>query len=144
MGMIKVNPNREILSMMDAMQRLFDETVAPLDYMGGQRAARLPIDAYTTENEIVVIASIPGANPDEVEITIEGDSLTIRGEIPQRLDNVRYIFTERFHGTFTRTLQLNVPVDVENVEATFENGLLTLHLPKAEEAKPKVIKVKAG
>jgi HSP20 family protein len=144
MGMVKLNPNREILSMMDAMQRLFDETAAPLDYMGGQRAARLPIDAYTTENEIVVIASIPGANPEEVEITIEGDSLTIRGEIPQRLDNVRYIFTERFHGAFTRTLQLNVPVDVENVEATFENGLLTLHLPKAEEAKPKVIKVKAG
>lgn len=145
MGMVRTNPAREVLAMADAMQRLFEEIAAPLDYVGGQRAARLPIDAYVTDDEIVVVASMPGANPDDVEITIEGDSLTIRGEIPPRLENVRYIFTERFHGPFIRTLQLNVPVDVDHVEATFENGLLTLRLPKAEEAKPKVIKVsKAG
>jgi HSP20 family protein len=90
-----------------------------------------------------VTASIPGANPDDVEITVEGDSVTIRGHIEPRLENVNYIFAERFHGEFSRTLQLNVPVDVENIEAHFENGVLTLTLPKAEEVRPRVIKVNA-
>nr|MBN1230061.1 Hsp20/alpha crystallin family protein [Anaerolineae bacterium] len=140
MAMTKVNPNRDYMTMRDFMNRFFEDT---LDYSGGNRVARLPLDAYTTENEIVVTASIPGAIPDEVEITIEGDSLTIRGEIAPRLENASYIFSERFHGQFSRTLQLNVPIDQEHIEATFENGILTLVLPKTEEVRPKVIKVQA-
>lgn len=140
MAMVKLNPTREMASMRNLMDRLFEDT---LDYSGGTRTARLPIDAYTTDNEIFVTASIPGANPDDVEITVEGDSLTIRGHIEPRLENVNYIFAERFHGEFSRTLQLNVPVDVENIEAHFENGVLTLTLPKAEEVRPRVIKVNA-
>ena len=140
MAMVKLNPARETTAMRNLMDRLFEDT---LDYSGGTRTARLPIDAYTTDNEIVVTASIPGANPDDVEITVEGDSLTIRGHIEPRLDNVNYIFAERFHGEFSRTLQLNVPVDVDNIEAHFENGVLTLTLPKAEEVRPRVIKVNA-
>jgi len=140
MAMVKLNPARETAAMRNLMDRLFEDT---LDYSGGTRTARLPIDAYTTDNEIVVTASIPGANPDDVEITVEGDSLTIRGHIEPRLENVNYIFAERFHGEFSRTLQLNVPVDVDNIEAHFENGVLTLTLPKAEEVRPRVIKVNA-
>jgi HSP20 family protein len=90
-----------------------------------------------------VIASVPGMKPEDVEITIEGDTLTIRGEIPPAIENVDYAFAERFHGPFSRTLKLNVPIDIERIEATFENGLLVLQLPKAEEVKPKVIKVEA-
>ncbi len=138
MAMVKLNPERETMS---AMNRLFDDAFSAMDYTGGARVARLPIDAYSTDNEIVVVASIPGAQPEEVEITVEGDSLTIRGEIAPRMDNVRYILAERFHGAFSRTLQLNVPIDVDDAEASFENGLLTLVLPKAEEIRPKVIKV---
>ena len=137
MAMTKLNPNRDIMTLRDMMDRMFE------DYTGGSRVARLPIDAYSTDNEIFVTASIPGADPNDVEITVEGESLTIRGTIPPRLDNVNYIFAERFHGEFSRTLQLNVPVDLENIEATFENGVLTLMLPKAEEVRPKVIKVQA-
>jgi HSP20 family protein len=138
MAMVKLNSDRDAAT---AMNRLFDEVFSAMDYAGGARVARLPLDAYSTDNEIVVVASIPGAKPEEVEITIEGDSLTIRGEIAPRMDNVRYVFAERFHGAFSRTLQLNVPVDVDKAEASFENGLLTLVLPKAEEVRPKVIKV---
>jgi len=138
MALVKLNPDREMLAMRETMNRLFGET---LDYAGGSRVARLPLDAYSTENEIVVTASIPGVSPDDVDITVEGESLTIRGEIPARLENVRHIFAERFHGQFSRTLQLNVPVDLENIEATYDNGMLTLVLPKAEEIRPKVIKV---
>jgi HSP20 family protein len=97
---------------------------------------------YTTPEEIVISASLPGLTPDEVDIAIEGDTLTIRGELHQPLENVNYLFHERVHGTFLRTLTLNVPVEAENAEAVFENGVLTLTLPKAEETKPKVIKVK--
>jgi HSP20 family protein len=103
--------------------------------------ATLPIDAYTTEDEIVVLATLPGINPDDVNITLEDDMLTIEGEIPARLENVDYQFAERFHGKFRRTLRLNVTVDLSGIEATSENGVLTLTLPKAEEVKPKQIKV---
>lgn len=143
MAMTKVNTERDLMSIREAMQRFFDDSW-PLDYSGGNRVARLPIDAYSTDNEIVVTASIPGVDPDDVEITIEGDTLTIRGEIQPRLENVNYIFAERFHGTFMRTLQLNVPVNFDDADATFENGVLRLTLPKAEEVRPKVIKVKTS
>ncbi len=142
MALMNWNPEREAVQMYEKMNRLMEETRNMLDYAGGSRMARLPIDAYSTENEIVVTAALPGVNPDEVEITVEGDTLTLRGEVPARLDNVRYLFTERFHGPFIRTLQLNVPVDVDKIEATFDRGVLTLTLPKAEEIRPKVIKVK--
>jgi HSP20 family protein len=103
---------------------------------------RLPLDAYTTPEEIVIIASLPGLTSDEVDISLEGDTLTIQGELRPPLENVEYLFQERGFGLFSRTLTLNVPVEADKAEAVFENGVLTLTLPKAEETKPKVIKVK--
>jgi HSP20 family protein len=73
----------------------------------------------------------------------KGDTLTIRGELRPPLGNVEYLFQERSHGAFARTLTLNVPVAAEKAEAIFENGVLALTLPKAEEVKLKVIKVKS-
>jgi HSP20 family protein len=137
------NPARDTMSLREAMNRLLEDSFvhpwSPQD--SGQRVANLPIDAYSTDNEIVVRATVPGAKPEDVEITVEGETLTIKGEIPEVAENGSAIFAERFHGPFSRTLQLNVPVDVEHIEATFENGVLTLVLPKAEEVRPKVIKV---
>jgi HSP20 family protein len=86
---------------------------------------------------------VPGVPPEDVEVTIEGDTLTIRAEVPPPLENVDYIFQECPCGRFTRVLTLNVPIDVDNVAATFEHGLLTLTLPKATPVQPKTIKVKA-
>ena len=144
MAMRRLNADSDLMTMRDFFNRWLDESRSSLDYAGGPRVARLPIDAYSTENGIIVSASIPGAKPENVEITVEGDTLTIRGEIEPRLDNVKYIFAERFHGQFIRELQFNVPVDSDHIEATFENGLLTLTIPKAEEVRPKVIQVKSG
>ncbi|MBN1430578.1 MAG: Hsp20/alpha crystallin family protein [Anaerolineae bacterium] len=139
------NPNRDVMSLRAAMDRLLEDSfVRPWSTEeNGQRVANLPIDAYSTDNEIVVMAAVPGARPEDVEITVEGETLIIKGEIPETVENVNYLFAERFHGPFSRTLQLNVPVDVEHIEATFENGILTLVLPKAEEVRPKIIKVQA-
>jgi HSP20 family protein len=132
----------------EAMNQLFEEgTVHPRAHRwvegSRERKRRLPLDVYTTPEEIVISASLPGLTPDDVDISIEGDTLTIRGELQQPLENVNYLFQERVHGEFSRTLTLNVPVEAEDAEAVFENGVLILTLPKAEETKPKVIKVKS-
>ena len=107
------------------------------------RHASLPMDAYTTEDEVVITLSAPGVGSDDVEITFENDVLTIKGETPAPLDGVEYVAQERTYGSFTRVLNVNVPVQADKIEATFDRGLLVITLPKAEEAKAKTIKVKA-
>jgi len=147
MTVARWTPWREMMTLREAMDRLFEESfVHPTRGWGEgsrKRPFRLPLDVYTTPEEIVIAASLPGLTPDEVDIVIEGDALTIRGELRPPLENVEYLFQERPYGTFSRTLTLNVPVDADKAEAVFENGVLTLTLPKAEETKPKVIAVKS-
>ncbi len=144
--MTRWEPLREMVGLRDAMDRLFEESFVRPTWStpgDGDRAYvyRLPIDAYSTENELVIIASVPGVNPEEVEITIEGDTLMIKGEVPAPLGNVNYIMQERGHGRFSRTLTLNVPVQADKAEAEFVNGILTLRVPKAEAVRPRTIKV---
>ncbi len=146
MNVIRRNPWREATTLREAMDRLFEDSfVRPArgwDTGPRERMLRLPLDVYTTPEEIVIVASLPGLTPDEVDIAIEGDALTIRGELRPPLENVEYLFQERDYGAFSRTLTLNIPVEADKAEALFENGVLTLTLPKAEETKPKIIKVK--
>ncbi len=142
MTVMRWSPARDLMSLREAMDRLFEESFVRVAEPR-PREGRLPIDAYATSEEIVIVAPLPGATPDDVEITLDGDMLTIRAELPAPLENVDYIFQERAYGTFSRTLTLNVPVDRDQIEATFQNGLLTLTLPKAEAVRPKTIKVKA-
>jgi HSP20 family protein len=129
-----------------AMDRLFDETWGrrPSGWRRGERVAVLPVDVYSTPEELTIQASVPGLEPEDVEITLEGETLTIKGERKTPLDNVDYHIQERRYGPFSRTLTLNVPVQPEEAEAEFEKGILTLTIPKAEEIKPKVIKVKTA
>lgn len=146
MAVMRFDPFREMISLREAMDRLFEESfLRPrVEWeTSGTRRYTLPVDVYTTDNEIVVQASLPGLKPDEVEINLEGDTLTIRGEVKPPLANVNYVFQERPYGVFSRTFTLNVPVDASKAEAVFENGVLTLTLPKADEVKPKTIKVKS-
>jgi HSP20 family protein len=146
MTVTRWTPLREMMTLREAMDQLFEESLVRPGRIRGEgsreRPFRLPLDVYTTPEEIVIAASLPGLTPDEVDIVIEGDSLTIRGALRQPLENVEYLFQERPYGMFSRTLTLNVPVDAAKAEAVFENGVLTLTLPKAEETKPKAIKVK--
>jgi HSP20 family protein len=145
MAIDRWEPMRDFMTLRQAMDRLFDDAmVGPRAERGSERVIKLPIDAYATENELVIVAPAPGVAPDSVEITIEGDTLTIKGEIKPPLENVNYIYRERAFGPFMRTLTLNVPVQADKAEATFEHGLLTLTIPKAEAVKPKAIKVKAA
>jgi len=145
MTITRGNPWREMRSLREAMDELLEESfVRPSQRQAErpERRWRLPLDVYTTPEEIVIVASLPGLTPEEVNITIDGDRLTIRGELRPPLENVDYLFQERAYGPFSRTLTLNVPVDTDQAEATFENGVLTLTIPKAEETRPKSIEVK--
>ncbi|MCJ7737895.1 MAG: Hsp20/alpha crystallin family protein [Anaerolineae bacterium] len=95
-----------------------------------QAAYRLPLDVHSTSDEIVLAASVPGLTPDKIGIAIDGERLTIEGELRAPSENVDYMFRERPYGKFTRGLTLNVPIDIEKAEAEFENGVLTIILPR--------------
>ena len=144
MSMTRWEPFRDLLTLRQAMNRLFEDSyvrTGPRWDSQGESRCELPMDAYSTDEEIVITASVPGMDPEKVEITVEGDTLTVRGEIDPPLDNVAYLIQERPFGKFQRSLRLNVPVQSDKAEATFEKGVLTLVLPKQEEIKPRTINV---
>lgn len=139
------DPFREAVTLREAMDRLFEDSFVPSRRSNGnsERVWRLPLDAYVTPEEIVIVANVPGVKPDSVEIMIEGDTLTVRGERPAPLENVDYVMQERPFGKFQRTLNINIPVDADKAEARYDNGLLTLVIPKAETIRPRTIKVES-
>ena len=98
-----------------------------------------------TEDDVVVQAAIPGVKPDEINISVSGDTLTIRGEVKEddELEENNYHIREMRQGSFTRSVLLPSKVIADKAKAEFENGILKLTLPKAEEVKPKTISVKA-
>ena len=91
-------------------------------------------------------AALPGIKPEDVEITLTGQTLVIRGEFKadEKITRDQYLYRERRFGSFNRQLQLPVRVEGDKTEATFEHGLLTLRIPKADEVKPRQIQIKAG
>lgn len=143
MAIVRWDPFQEMVSLRDAMDRLFQESfIRPTTRMMTTQGG-LAMDVFETDNEVVVKCTLPGIKPEDVEITLTGDMLTIRGEIKAE-ENVKqenYYLQERRYGTFSRSITIPVSVQAEKAEAHFEHGVLTLTLPKAEEVKPKSIKV---
>jgi HSP20 family protein len=134
------NPVRDLINLREAMDQFVSEGLSRArDY---RAAWQLPIDAYVTEDAIMLMADVPGLKPEELEVTLEGDTLTIRGEFRNRVEGKNYLLQERVSGHFERTLTINTPIDSAKIEATFTNGVLTLKLPKAEAVKPKQITIK--
>ena len=147
MSIMRREPFSELVSLRQAMDRLFDDSfVRPSRMLAAFGEATIPaMDVYQTPNEFVVKASLPGTKPDDVDIDITGDTLTIKGETKaeQEIKKEDYLYQERRYGSFSRSLVLPSGLQADKTEATMENGILTLTIPKAEEAKPKAIKVKA-
>ncbi len=112
---------------------------------GGSAAFAPAIDLYQTENDIVVKAAVPGMKPEDVQINVTGDLLTIKGEMRESNESKdkSYQIREQHWGALERTIQLPTLITAEKAKADFENGILTITLPKAEEVKPKTITVKA-
>lgn len=145
MAMIRWQPFREMMSLRNAMDRLFEESfVRPSRLWPELGEGELPLDMYQTANDVVVKAALPGLKAEEVDISITGDTLTIKGEHKeeQEVKQENYLCKERRYGAFSRSVQIPVQVKSDKAEAIFENGVLTLTLPKAEEVKPRQIKVK--
>jgi HSP20 family protein len=144
MAIERWDPFREAVSLHDAMNALFQESfIRPTSGGGLGGFATLPLDVSETENEFVVKGSLPGVKPEDVNITVHGDTLTIQGESKSEEEKKgeRWHLRERRLGSFQRSLSLSTAVDSEKAQAQFEHGVLTLTLPKSESAKPRQIKV---
>ena len=146
MSIVRWEPFSDLMSLREAMDRLFEESVVRPGsrVLAPYGASELALDVYETEDEVVVTAALPGVKPEEVEITITGDTLTIRGETKSETkeEKANYLRQERRYGAYSRTIALATPIKADKAEAKFKDGVLTLSIPKAEEAKPKTIKVR--
>jgi HSP20 family protein len=133
------NPVRDMFTLREAMDQLVNENyVRAQDYARQSVARQLPIDAYANEDAIVITADVPGLKAEDLQVTLESNTLTIRGELKNRPEERNYFLHERATSHFERILTINA----NKVEAEFENGVLTLTLPKAEANKPRQIAIK--
>jgi HSP20 family protein len=145
----RFDPLGEMVSLRSAMDRLFEDSfVSPLSWrtIGGGEMLTPPIDVRESADEIVVTAALPGIKADDVDITLTGQTLTLRGEskADEEVDGDEYLYRERRFGAFSRSLKLPVRVQGEKADAQFADGVLTLRIPKAEEVKPRQIRINAG
>jgi HSP20 family protein len=140
------DPVGEMVSLRQAMDRLFEDSfVSPTGWRTLAVGQAWPlIDVYETNDHVVVSAALPGIGPEDVDITLTGQTLTIRGELkpPESVERSQYLYQERRYGTFHRQLTLPVRVQSDQIEASFEHGVLTLDIPKAEEVRPRQIEIK--
>lgn len=115
------------------------QRVPSVEFNGGRR---LPLDVMSDENGFTVLADVPGLQADDIAIELEEDVLTLKAERPESEPSDREsVWQERHHGPRVRRLRLPEPIDREGIEAWVENGVLTVRLPKAEEARPRKIEV---
>lgn len=139
----RTSPFGELLSLRQAMDRLFEDSyVRPsAGFAGGEHP--LAVDAYSTADALVVEAALPGVKPDDVEVSVLGDTLSISANTAdeQQRDEDGYAYREIRRGSFSRTLTLPAGLDPDGATASFDNGLLRLTIPKAEESKPRQIRI---
>ena len=145
----RYDPLGEMVSLRSAMDRLFEDSfVSPLSWrtISGGDGINPAIDVHETPDELVVTAALPGMRADDVEITMTGQTLTLRGEFKASEDvkQEQYLYRERRFGSFSRTLQLPTRVQGDQAKADFTDGVLTLTIPKAEEVKPRQIRINAN
>ena len=137
------DPFREMAELRATMDRLLSET-RNLPLMNTEETIwMLPLDVSETEDAYIVKASIPGVNPDDIDITLTDNVLTIKAEIKEEkeVEEAKYHLRERRFGLFSRSITLPTAVDADKVEAVYEDGVLTLTIHKAEEVKPHKIEV---
>jgi HSP20 family protein len=139
------SPFGELMSLRRAVDRLFDEDFYRVTPADAQNASQqlLPLDVTTTKDALVVEAALPGVRPDAVDITVENGTLTITGESvsEQTEEGSSHLVREIRRGQFSRSVSLPNGLEPDKAEATFENGVLRLRIPKAEQLKPRQIKI---
>jgi HSP20 family protein len=145
MTIVRRTPFGDLLSLRQAMDRLFEEGFEnPRTWQFGE-GQLVPVDVYTTTDDVVVEAILPGVKPQEVEITVEGNTLTIAGDTTSMIPAREGLLLQEIRrGRFTRTLTLPGGLEADKATATFEDGILSLRIPKAEQVKPRQIKISTG
>jgi HSP20 family protein len=149
MAIVRWEPFRDLLSLQDRMNRLFDESYRTTQRGGSEDEWALggswapAVDIYEQGTDIVLKAELPGVDPKDVDIRLENNVLSLRGQrkLESEVKRENYHRVERSYGTFSRSFTLPTVVDQASIKAEFKDGLLRLTLPKREEAKPKQIQI---
>jgi len=147
MTITRFTPMTDFVSLREAMDRLFEDSfIRPTTWSGlaaGQIA--VPVDLWETNDAYHLRADVPGISPDQLDINVTADTLTFGGEVKGQSDvsNEGWLRQERRIGKFQRAFTLPVQIDPDKVVANFANGVLELTLPKADQVKPRSIKVNA-
>lgn len=143
-NLVRWDPLREMSGVRNMMDWAFDDFFrrSPADF---ESANTVDVNMIQNDNELVLKASIPGVKPEDIKISVSGDTLTLSGETKEEDEekDANYHLHEMRYGYFSRSISLPVKVDSDKAKAEFENGVLKLTLPKSEEVKPKTITVKA-
>lgn len=137
---------RGVMTLRDAIDRLFEESfVTPWAYFGGDEH-RMALDLYDEGDHITLEATVPGVKPEDVDIRVDGNLLTIKAESKdsKEISEDRYTYRERYRGVMQRTITLPADVDAQRASAKLQNGVLKLTLPKTERARTRRIEVKAN
>jgi HSP20 family protein len=150
MAIVRFEPFRDLLSLQDRMNRMFDESYrhrggTEEDWaLGGAWAPA--VDIFERDGNIVLKAELPGVDPKDVQVHLENNVLTLRGErkFDQEVKKESYHRVERSYGAFSRSFHLPTTVDVNNIKADYKDGVLNVALPKREEAKAKQITINVG
>ena len=147
-NLVPWEPLQEMMTLRDAMNRLFEESfLRPGRTVTQTAGGYMPLDVYEKGDNIVLRATVPGIDPQDLDVTIAGDVLTIKGDLREEEKTQEagsYLHRELQHGAFCRQLTLPAVVDSSKATATFENGVLTLQMPKKEQLKPKTVRITAN
>ena len=138
------SPFGELMTLRQAMDRLFDDEYRPFRWMsGGLDGPALPLDVTTTEDAVTIEAALPGIRPEDVDITVENGTVRISGKTAdeRKAEEGSYVLQEIRRGSFSRTVTLPNGLEPDKATATFEHGILRLEIPKAEQLKPRQIKI---
>jgi HSP20 family protein len=141
MAIIRWDPFREMTQVQSQFNRLMDQM-----WGNGRQESWLPaVDVFDNNDAVVIKAELAGMDPDDIQIEVEDNVLTIKGErrFEEKVDDERYYRVERRYGSFQRSLALPQGVRPDEIQAGYDDGILTVTVPKAEEEKPKKIEVKA-
>jgi HSP20 family protein len=146
MSMTRWDPFRDMLSLREAMQQLMEESFVRPGATRGGGAQQLALDVHEEDNAYIVRASLPGYRPEDIQVNVIGDTLTIRAERKGEAERTQgnYLVRERHSGAVQRSLSLPAQIDSNTVEADYEHGVLTLTLPKSPAAQPRRIQVRAA
>jgi HSP20 family protein len=144
MSITRWDPFQNLATLQDQVNRLFETPFAGHRTENSNLTAWAPaVDIYETENELVIKADLPDINEKDLDVQVENNMLTIRGErkFEKKVNEDNYLRVERTYGSFSRSFSLPTTVNTESIHAEYKNGVLTVQLPKRAESKPRQVKV---